>query len=429
MATAIIMTALKAEYQAVQDFLSNRQKDRSLFYEKGIFTSNGQNLEVRIVQVGKGNFNTIIEALKTAPKFKPDIMAFVGVAGGIKDVAIGDVVAATKIYDYESGKVSERGFLSTPNLLQSSPGLISAARRVASGREWLKRIGKDTDSCSAFVAPIASGQKVVAAKESQIFELLRSHYNDATAIEMEGFGFLKALSDYNQRSDHNQIEAIVIRGISDLIDGKNSFLNGSEESRQARASHNASAFAFELFAEWMAQYISPDSDNTEQLPKSYEISHECSKKVCAINFSLNNLRRYLSQNDWIEANQETTNLFLKIVEKDGNGILTIDDIPRFPNIELQKINDLWAYHSEKKFSFIKQKEIWENMGGHLNDETEKYLGNCLGWREEHRWKDSSELVSSLRKAPDGHFPAFFLSEKCWRLNLFLLLFLNKIKNK
>jgi hypothetical protein len=63
---------------------------------------------------------------------------------------------------------------------------------------------------------------------------------------MEGFGFLSAAFAYPD------IKAIVIRGISDLIESKNDDSPESgqepEQIRQERASHHASAFAFEILA-------------------------------------------------------------------------------------------------------------------------------------------------------------------------------------
>jgi len=95
-----------------------------------------------------------------------------------------------------------------------------------------------------FVAPIAAGEKVVASKESDVFNFIRGSYNDAIAIEMEGFGFLSAAFAYPN------IQAIVIRGISDLIEGKNDDSVEPEYVRQEKASRHASTFAFEILAKF-----------------------------------------------------------------------------------------------------------------------------------------------------------------------------------
>jgi Phosphorylase superfamily len=93
------------------------------------------------------------------------------------------------------------------------------------------------------VGAIAAGDKVVADTGSELFKLLRSAYNDAIAVEMEGFGFLSAVFAYPS------IRAIVVRGISDMVAGKNDDGGqGKEENRQQKAANHAGAFAFELLA-------------------------------------------------------------------------------------------------------------------------------------------------------------------------------------
>ncbi|MBE9117313.1 hypothetical protein IQ249_15545 [Lusitaniella coriacea LEGE 07157] len=257
MPRAVILTALPVEYMAVRTHLTDLQEEmhpQGTIYERGKFIANGQEWEVGIVEVGAGNAGAAVEAERAIAYFQPEILLFVGIAGGIKDVAIGDVVAATKVYGYESGKVGEQ-FFTRPALGQSAYALVQRAKAEARKEEWLQRLSNlPSAQPHVFVAPIAAGEKVLASKQSDIFQFLRASYNDAVAVDMESFGFLSAAFAYPE------IKAIVIRGISDLIDGKNDNSVESEEIRQEKASLHASAFAFEI----LAKYQTNETGATQQ---------------------------------------------------------------------------------------------------------------------------------------------------------------------
>lgn len=249
MPRAVILTALPVEYSAVRTHLTDLQEEmhpQGTIYERGKFITKGQAWEVGIAEVGAGNAGAAVEAERAIAYFKPDILFFVGIAGGIKDVAIGDVVAATDVYGYESAKVGEGDQFNTrPKAGKSAYALVQRAKREAGKTDWLQRLpNSPVPQPCVFVAPIAAGEKVVASKQSDVFNFIRASYNDAIAVEMEGFGFLSAAFAYTN------IKAIVIRGISDLIEGKNDNSIEPEQVRQEKASHHASAFAFEIVAKF-----------------------------------------------------------------------------------------------------------------------------------------------------------------------------------
>ncbi|WP_197985610.1 AAA-like domain-containing protein [Leptolyngbya sp. Cla-17] len=259
MPRAVILTALPVEYLAVRFHLTDLQEEthsQGTIYERGQFIDEGQTWEVGIVEIGAGNSGAALEAERAIAYFNPDVILFVGVAGGIKDVVLGDVVASTKVYGYESGEAEET-FRPRPEVGLSAYGLKQRAMAEARKTDWLQRLpSAPSPTPRVYVAPIAAGEKVVASTESEVFRFLRSHYGDAIAVEMEGFGFLEA-ARANQR-----VSAMVIRGISDLIDSKE---KSDKAGCQEIASRHASAFAFSMLANLRLKdgSVSEDRETTQ----------------------------------------------------------------------------------------------------------------------------------------------------------------------
>jgi len=251
-AWAVILTALDVEHLAVQAHLTSVETKltevihRGTIYTCGLFKAPGCDWNIAVAQIGAGNAGASLEAEHVIERFQPKVILFVGVAGGIKDVDVGDVVAATKIYSYDRGKVLADQTLPRPELGQASYELEQRAMAEARKEDWRSRIRSETQSDlpqrnpKVKVAPIAAGEKVIASRKAGIYEYLREYYDDAIAVEMEGFGFLEAV-----RRRDEKVSTIVVRGISDLLEGKADF---DAKGSQVLAACHASAFAFELLA-------------------------------------------------------------------------------------------------------------------------------------------------------------------------------------
>lgn len=250
-ARCVILTAVPVELHAVCAHLASDGEvvHKGTVYERGVFTSGTGRWEVFAAELGAGNNSAAFELERAISRFDPAVVMFVGVAGGIKDVRVGDVVAATKVYGYESGK-AEAIFKPRPDVGNSSYKLVQRARAVARRGDWAGRIiGHEADpSPQAVIGAIAAGEKVVASTESSVHAFLKANYGDALAVEMEGRGFLEAAHA------NPQVSTLIVRGISDMLDDKS---EPADAGRQALASRHASAFAFEVLSEVADEFGTP----------------------------------------------------------------------------------------------------------------------------------------------------------------------------
>lgn len=248
---AVVLTAIPVEFNAVCAHLRDCQEEpheNGNIYQRGRLEADDGTWDVLVVQTGASNQQAAWQTERALHHFQPSVALFVGVAGGLKDVAVGDVVAATKVYGYESGKAST-SFESRPEVGRSSHALERRANAEANTGRWRARIIGNVPRrppC-AIVGPIASGEKIVADTRSALHEMLRKQFSDALAVEMEGLGFL------NAAHAHPNLQALVVRGISDCIDGK---AEADASGSQEQAARHASAFAFEVLARFAASKVS-----------------------------------------------------------------------------------------------------------------------------------------------------------------------------
>lgn len=246
-----ILTAIPEEMTAVARHLDGRRTvttQHGLVYTQGEFSANGNSWRVICACVGPGNMSAALVTQQTALVFEPDLLAFIGVAGGIKDVKKGDVVVASRIIGYEGGKDSSRGFLPRPAILTTDFRLMQHCTQVSLSRRWRSRIPRAYRGDSqVFIKPLVAGEKVLANRRSQLVADIRRNHSDAVAVEMEGIGMYSAASFFQA------IPAVSIRGVSDLLAGKR---GSDDEHWQPRAAASAAAFFFEALSSLTRQQLS-----------------------------------------------------------------------------------------------------------------------------------------------------------------------------
>ncbi|MDV7217626.1 5'-methylthioadenosine/S-adenosylhomocysteine nucleosidase [Streptomyces prunicolor] len=218
-----VLTALPLEFTAVRDHLTDVEKQNHPRYGTlaTVGRLSGTPWSVALLELGEGNLTAAALTERVMSWLEPQALFFVGVAGSLKpDIEIGDVVVATKVYGIHGGKETDKDFLVRPEAWRASHRLEQAAREAL------------REDPHAHLKPIAAGDVVLASARSTLAEHLRTHYNDAAAIEMEGAGIATAVHLAGG-------DALVIRGISDRADAKKS--RADAEGSQPLAAVNAAA--------------------------------------------------------------------------------------------------------------------------------------------------------------------------------------------
>ncbi|GAA1651463.1 5'-methylthioadenosine/S-adenosylhomocysteine nucleosidase [Actinoplanes couchii] len=241
----VILTALDLEYEAVRERLTEVRPAPPLSgtrFETGSLP--GGVGDAVLVLAGMGNHVSAVIAERAINEFQPAAVLFVGVAGRLKpSVALGDIVVATHVYAYHGAAARIDGVSSRPRVWDLDHGIEQTAHHISRRYSRERRDRPTADSPHVHFGPIASGEVLHDAPESEPLTWIRKHYEDAVAIEMEAAGFAKA-------GQLNSVPGAVIRGISDAADGTKATTDG--DNWQAHAVRNAAGFAIELAADLAA---------------------------------------------------------------------------------------------------------------------------------------------------------------------------------
>ncbi|MGN7722274.1 5'-methylthioadenosine/S-adenosylhomocysteine nucleosidase family protein [Chitinophaga sp. 22620] len=254
--TIIILTAIPEEQDAVlnclKDYEGTKHHETGTQYYTGLLPVGSGQVKVVVGKTNQTNVQAATETERAIALFRPSHIFYLGVAGGLKDVKVGDIVIGDKVIGYERGK-AETEYKPRYEFAASSYDLEQAAFAFSQSPAW-KNIASSLlnmtfhDEIKTYSGVIASGEKVLASEQATALQLIKKDISHALAVEMEGLGFLSSCRA------HPEVKTLLIRGISDLINDKGEMDN---KGSQPYAAQNAAAFLFGLLSNLSHQLLLP----------------------------------------------------------------------------------------------------------------------------------------------------------------------------
>jgi HEAT repeat protein/nucleoside phosphorylase len=240
-----IITAVKVEREAICKAFSLTDKHRvrkgaRVYWRGRLPLKDGSSYEIVVAQSpDMANVDAALLTLDTLRDWRPHSALMVGIAASAGTEAnMGDVVTGSDVYYYERGKLKPEGVKPEPKIYPADAvlwaniiALPAWKTRIHARRPDGKRLRPKSLS-----GIIASGEKVIA--EAAARDQIASVHRKILAIEMEGYGFSKAVWQ-----SFDQVRHLVIRAICD--DGSST----KNDEWQAYAAAAAASYAKHFLAD------------------------------------------------------------------------------------------------------------------------------------------------------------------------------------
>lgn len=222
-----ILTAIEVERKAVCEAFGLNDGHRvykgSRVYWRGTLpTRDGKRYGIVVAQAADAaNIDAALLTNDLLHDWRPGAALLVGIAATTdpNKVKLGDVVVASEVYYYERGKATPGGMKPEPKIILSDATLWG---RVTTLPSWpgildIPRPDGTADAPKVHFGVIASGEKVIA--DAQVRDEISSVHRKIVAIEMEGYGFSRAVWQSFDQVRHLDIRAICDDGSKSKGDG------------------------------------------------------------------------------------------------------------------------------------------------------------------------------------------------------------------
>src|SRR5262249_43452091 len=159
-----------------------------------------KDVEVVLYETGRGPESVMPVVAPIVGDFDAHLAVYVGCAGGDpKEIKVYDVFIPTDVWPYEKGKESKRGFEPRAHPLVPDRYLHDLVKAIGARPNWRKRIpdhfkrdaeGKQIEA-NIRRGMLASGNKVLADDEGEIWKSAQKLNDEIIAVETECFAFFK----------------------------------------------------------------------------------------------------------------------------------------------------------------------------------------------------------------------------------------------
>ncbi|MGW1809076.1 HEAT repeat domain-containing protein [Streptomyces sp. NPDC002078] len=173
--------------------------------------------------------------------FRPDLVFLVGVCGGFgeRGVSLGDVLLAREVFDYGPEKVRPEGGGLRPQVYRTDGQVLRLVTRL----DTRGRLDASLGDGELLVKDFASGEKVIAWRDSELRAQLLNLSADIGGVETEAHGVLHAIWEAFKAKDF--VGGAMLKCVSDAGDEE---MTMDKKAKQTEAARRAARVALDVAA-------------------------------------------------------------------------------------------------------------------------------------------------------------------------------------
>lgn len=247
----LLVTAVSVETSAILAWDCQWEKvvipgDPTVYRRTYLENCNGQIpvIHVQLSEMGMVAAASLVS--KAIMVFQPQYVMMVGIAAGLgNDASLGDILVATDVWDYSSGKYIEMNTDGEKKIvLQPDPKFLSINKPLkdklifADYKQVLTEIKDNyignpaSENLNVHFGQMACGVAVVASKEL-VDSQVKAHARKVQGLDMESYGIFYASAG----TTNPAVTALVIKSISDFAD------SDKGDKAQPYAAYTSASFA------------------------------------------------------------------------------------------------------------------------------------------------------------------------------------------